>query len=215
MNVFSVSRRLTAGSLIWFLLSFAVAAHGQSPMLSGTSAFAQPGDQVTLRVWPASAFGPPQQFIVDAFGNVTMPQIGPVAVGRIPIVELRDSLAVRYAKFILKPEVDVAVLRRVTVNGAVLRSSVYFVDVAARLRDVIALAGGVSEVGNKKKVSIIRGGVSIPVRNWETDTTDTSVLRSGDQVLVGRRSWLEINIIPVVSIGLATASFAVSLLRRN
>jgi protein involved in polysaccharide export with SLBB domain len=189
------------------------AAAQTGPVLAGTAAFAQPGDQVTLRVWPASAFGPPQQFIVDAFGNVIMPQIGPVAVGRIPIVELRDTLMVRYSKYIRQPEVDVAVLRRVTVNGAVLRSSVYFVDIAARLRDVIALAGGISEVGNRKKVAIIRDGQRLQVSNWESDTTQASVLRSGDQVLVGRRSWLEINIIPVVSIGLATASFAVSLLK--
>lgn len=203
-----------AAALFAMFISRTPAAAQAPRALAGTAAFAQPGDQVTLRVWPASAFGAPQQFIVDAFGNVIMPQIGPVAVGRIPIVELRDSLMVRYARYIRQPEVDVAVLRRVTVNGAVLRSSVYFVDVAARLRDVIAMAGGVSEVGNKKKIAIIRDGERIEVRDWESDTTQASVLRSGDQVLVGRRSWLEINIIPVVSVGLATASFAVSLLRK-
>jgi hypothetical protein len=37
------------------------------------------------------------------------------------------------------------------------------------------------------------------------------VLRSGDQILVGRRSWLELNIIPVASFSLALASFLLSL----
>jgi protein involved in polysaccharide export with SLBB domain len=85
-------------------------------------------------------------------------------------------------------------------------------DVSATLRDVIARAGGINEeVGNKKKVSIIRDGKRISVPGWESDTSATSVLHSGDQVLVGRRTWLEINIIPVASLSLATASFLLSL----
>lgn len=179
---------------------------------SGTQAtYAQPGDQLIIRGWPAQAFGPPLQLTVDPRGSIILPQVGEVGVSRIPIGELRDTIRAQYARFIRNPEVDVAVMRRVTVNGAVLRPSVYFVDMAATLRDVIATAGGVSEVGNRNKVSVIRGGVARPVPGWETDTTEASQLKSGDQVMVGRRSWIAINIIPVVSLGLATASFLLSL----
>jgi polysaccharide export outer membrane protein len=172
----------------------------------------QTGDQIRVTVWPQSAFGPPFVGIVDASGNIVLPPIGIVDVARIPIGQLRDSLLIRLTKYIREPEVDVQVLRRVTINGAVMRPDIYFMDVSATLRDVIAKAGGINEeVGNKKKVSIVRNGIRINVPGWESDTTSTSVLRSGDQVLVGRRSWLEINIIPVASLSLATASFLLSL----
>jgi protein involved in polysaccharide export with SLBB domain len=182
----------------------------QTPTRSLT-AFAQPGDQLVVRVWPPATFGPPQSFLLDANGMVVMPLIGVVPAGQIPIGQLRDTLMTRYTRYIKDPQVDVTVQRRVTVNGAVHRPDIYFVDVSATLRDVIARAGGVSEVGSKKKVSVIRDGVTIRVPNWEIDTSETSVLRSGDQVLVGRRTWLEINIIPVASLSLPTASFLLSL----
>ena len=101
-----------------------------------------------------------------------------------------------------------------TVNGAVMRPDVYYMDVSARLRDAVARAGGISEVGKRKKVFVIRDGVQHNVSNWETDTSDASMLLSGDQVLIGRRNWLDLNIIPVVSLGLATASFVLSLRNR-
>jgi protein involved in polysaccharide export with SLBB domain len=183
-------------------------------VLRGAAGYAQTGDQVRVTVWPQSAFGLPITGTVDAAGNIVVHPIGVVEVGRIPIGQLRDTLIRRLSKFIRAPEVDVQVLRRVTVNGAVLKPDIYFMDVSSTLRDAIAEAGGVTEVGNKKKVHIIRAGVSTKVKNWETDTTATSVLHSGDQVIVGRRTWIEINIIPVASLSLATASFLLSVRRR-
>src|SRR5579862_281363 len=200
-------------ALTSFVGSTQLASQGVTPSVTrGAAALAQPGDQVRVTVWPQSAVGPPFTGIVDASGNIVLPPIGMVAVARIPIGQLRDTLIVRMSKYIREPEVDVQVLRRVTVNGAVFRPDIYFMDVSATLRDVIARAGGINEeVGNKSKVSIIRGGVRISAPGWESDTSTTSVLHSGDQVLVGRRSWIEINIIPVVSLTLATASFILSL----
>lgn len=193
--------------------SAAAGQRGSAAVANGASGFAETGDQVRITVWPQSAFGAPMTGTVDASGSIVIPQIGLFPVGRIPIGLLRDSLTARLAKFIREPEVDIQVLRRVTVNGAVLKPDIYFVDVSATLRDVIARAGGITEVANRKKVSIIRDGSATRVPDWETDASQVSVLQSGDQVIVGRRSWLEINIIPVASLGLATASFLLSLRR--
>jgi protein involved in polysaccharide export with SLBB domain len=215
MVVPTTAARFAAVMLVSLLASSAprLTAQGVAPSVTrGAAALAQPGDQVRVIVWPQSAFGPPFTGVVDAFGNIVMPPIGVVEVGRIPISQLRDTLITRISKYIREPEVDVQVLRRVTVNGAVIKPDIYFMDVSATLRDVIARAGGINEeVGNKKKVSIIRDGKRISVPGWESDTSATSVLHSGDQVLVGRRTWLEINIIPVASLSLATASFLLSL----
>jgi protein involved in polysaccharide export with SLBB domain len=175
--------------------------------------FAQPGDQVRVTVWPQSAFGAPVTVVVDPDGNILVPPAGQLSVREVPIQTLRDTLRARLSKFIRQPEVDVQVLRRVTVNGAVFKPDVYYMDVASTLRDAIALAGGITEVGARSKVFVIRAGQRIHVPRWETDAGESSVLRSGDQVLVGRRSWLELNILPIASLGLATASFLISILR--
>jgi polysaccharide export outer membrane protein len=189
-------------------------AQAVSPTVAmGAATVAQPGDQVRITVWPASAFGPPVTAIVDPTGSIVVPPIGTLVVSRIPIAQLRDSMRARLVKYIREPEVDVQVLRRVTVNGAVLKPDVYFMDVSATLRDAIARAGGIIESGTRRKVSVVRNGVTTKVKSWETDTTALSVLQSGDQVIVGRRSWIEINIIPVASLSLATASFLLSLRR--
>lgn len=204
--------REVARAVAAIVVLFAAPVLGQSvPTVRAAATYAQPGDQLQIRVWPQQAFGPPVTVSVDPRGGIVLSQVGHLIVSHIPIFELRDTLKARLAKFIREPEVEVAVLRRVTVNGAVLRPDVYYMDVTSTLRDAIARAGGISEVGNRNKVSIIRNGVARQVRNWETDVSQESMLQSGDQVLVGRRSWVSINIIPIVSLGLATASFLLSL----
>jgi protein involved in polysaccharide export with SLBB domain len=204
-------RFLRPSQVGWALIILFGGFAGTASAAAQTTMHAKPGDQLVIRGWPATAFGPPLQVTVDPRGNIVLPQVGEVEVGRIPVASLRDTLRDRYGKFIRNPEVDVTVLRRVTVNGAVLRPSVYFVDMTATLRDVIATAGGVTEVGNRKKVSVIRAGETRRVPQWETDTSEASQLESGDQIVVGRRMWIELNIIPLASLGLATASFLLSL----
>jgi polysaccharide export outer membrane protein len=202
------------GRRLLFLAVGALAIRPISGALAQTtSIYAKPGDQLALRGWPASAFGAPVQATIDDRGFVVLPQIGEVPASQIPLDRLRDTIRARYEKFIRNPEVDVSILRRVTVNGAVLRPSVYFVDTRATVREVIATAGGVTEVGNRKKVTVVRDGVTREVPDWETSMSDAVRIQSGDQVIVGHRSWLEINIIPVASLGLATASFLLSLRR--
>lgn len=211
MSIHRIALAVAAGMLSHLFTGVSLRAQAPSAVARSAAGYAQPGDQVRITVWPQSAFGPPVTGTVDSYGNIVVPPAGVIAVATIPIANLRDTIIARVSRYIRKPEVDVQVLRRVTVNGAVLRPDIYFMDVSATLRDVIARAGGISEVGAKRKVQVIRNGVVTKVPNWESDTGETSVLRSGDQVIVGRRSWIEINIIPVASLSLATASFLLSL----
>jgi protein involved in polysaccharide export with SLBB domain len=105
------------------------------------------------------------------------------------------------------------VLRRVSVNGAVSRPNVYYVDLTTTVRDLIARAGGVTEVANANDVIVIRDGARIPVRDWQRDQSQTSDLRSGDQVVVGRKSWLSMNLLPALSVMTGVVSLAVVLFR--
>src|SRR5204862_36777 len=81
--------------------------------------------------------------------------------------QLQDTLRTRYSEFLRDPELEVAVLRRVVVNGEVKVPNVYLVDVSSTVRDVIAKAGGLTESGSASRVSIVRDGKRLSVKGWE------------------------------------------------
>jgi protein involved in polysaccharide export with SLBB domain len=166
---------------------------------------AQPGDRVTLRVWGEPTFT--GDLVVDPDGTIVLPKAGVLRVTAIPGIALRDSVRARLERFLQQPTVDVVIQRRVVVYGAVQRSGVYFVDAGSTVRDAIADAGGIAETGSQSKVSIIREGTPIEVADWKHTQDALTLLRSGDQVLVGRRSWLDLNILSVASLSLVVASF--------
>jgi polysaccharide export outer membrane protein len=176
-----------------------------------TPAAVEAGDRLTLQVW-----GEPDlkgEMIVDPAGTVSLPRGGVLRVTTIPVVDIRDSIRSRLSDFIRDPNVDLQIERRVVVNGAVTKPGVYFMDINSTLRDAIAQGGGISESGSQSKVAILRGDRRIPVPNWQDNSSTVAQLQSGDQVVVGRRSWLAANAFSVASLSLVMASFIISLRR--
>jgi protein involved in polysaccharide export with SLBB domain len=112
--------------------------------------------------------------------------------------------------YLRAPELEISVLRRVVVNGEVRVPNVYMVDPSTTLRDVIARAGGLTEYGSRGKVVVLRGNRRIPVPEWDRATGTAFALESGDQVLIGRRSWLSINALSAVSTAVLVASFIIT-----
>ena len=88
------------------------------------------------------------------------------------------------------------------------------VEGTSTVREVIARAGGITNEGDRKKVSIIRDGRSIPAKNWDRSENIELDLQSGDQVLVGRKSWLVLNALSVISTAVLVTSFVISLARK-
>ncbi len=89
------------------------------------------------------------QVRVSEEGVITLPLIEAVAVhGQTP-TELEQTLRERYKKFMREPEVGVAVMeyhsQGVSVLGAVKNPGVYQIVGPRRLRDLLAMAGGVGE----------------------------------------------------------------------
>jgi len=176
------------------------------------AAHAQPGDRVFLHV-----VGEPKltdTVTVNERGEVALPMLGVVNTPPSPIAALQDPIRARYAYLLRDPAVELLVLRRVAVNGEVARPNVYLVDVSMTLRDVIARAGGITESGDRGKVSIVRDGVRNLVPEWESDESLAADLRSGDQVVVGRRAWWKNNIFALTSTLVLVASLLITLSRR-
>jgi Periplasmic protein involved in polysaccharide export len=175
------------------------------------SARLAPGDDVVVVVFQEKELS--ARVYVDDRSQITLPRLGAFDVSHMTSEMLRDTIRARYATFLREPSVDVRALRRVTVNGAVFRPDVYYLDPSMTLRDVIARAGGVSSEGNSHKVSIVRGAESMPYPNWSGTAQGLTELRSGDEVVVGRRNWAALNAGSILGAAGVLATLAIAFLR--
>jgi protein involved in polysaccharide export with SLBB domain len=175
------------------------------------SAHPQPGDRVWFHVWREPKLS--DTVMVDERGDVMLPKVGIVNASALTIGAFRDTVRARIAEFLRDSPIELVVLRRVAVNGEVAKPNVYYVDVTTTVRDLIARAGGVTDVGNANNVVVIRDGQRILVRDWQRDRSESSDLRSGDQVIVARKSWLSMNVLPALSVMTGVVSLVIVLFR--
>jgi len=176
------------------------------------SAHPQPGDRVWFHVWREPKLS--DTVMVDERGDVMLPKVGIVNASGLTIGAFRDTVRARIAEFLRDSPIELVVLRRVAINGEVAKPNVYYVDVTTTVRDLIARAGGVTDVGNANNVVVIRDGQRISVPDWQRDRSASSDLRSGDQVVVARKSWLSMNVLPALSVMTGVVSLVVVLFRR-
>lgn len=208
---------LLAGLLVSALVGRPMPLAGQdtSKVAAGVragEARVQPGDRIVVKVPREPTLS--DDVMVDTRGNIVLGKVGGVHAGAVTIAALEDTLRTRYAVFLRHPDVSISVLRRVVVIGEVRRPDIYFVDLSSTLRDVIARAGGITEIGNPNRVAIIREGMTIPAPHWQEDVTRAADLQSGDQVSVGMRSWFERNAFAIASTGVLVTSFFLQVLRK-
>lgn len=172
----------------------------------------QPGDRVAVKVFREAGLS--DDVMVNSRGDIVLAKVGTVHAASVTIGALEDTLRARYGAFLRNPDVSITVLRRIVVIGEVRRPDIYFVDLSSTLRDVIARAGGITEIGNPGRVSIIREGATIPAPHWQDDISRAADLQSGDQVYVGMRSWFERNAFAIASTGVLVSSFILTLMKR-
>jgi protein involved in polysaccharide export with SLBB domain len=172
-------------------------ARGAIEAANGRDARPAPGDQVLLSIWREPELS--GAFTIGDDGVVMLPRLGAVQATRLPIAVLQDSLRAAYSSFVLSPSVGVSVLRRVGVHGEIRRPDLYMIDLTMTLREVIASAGGLTELADPRRIVLIRDGQQIDVGTRGGSGVRTVELRSGDQIIVGRRSWISMNTLAVVS----------------
>jgi protein involved in polysaccharide export with SLBB domain len=172
----------------------------------------RPGDRIVLHFLRDRELS--ETVEVTERGEVPLPKLGIVRVTHMRIGELQDTLRARYAEYLRAPEIEISVLRRVVVNGEVKIPNVYLVDASSTIRDAIARAGGFTEMANRNDVSVLREGRRIHVKNWNSDQGPATDIQSGDEILVGRKSWLAVNSLSVISTAVLVTSFIVSVARR-
>ena len=91
------------------------------------------------------------------------------------------------------PAIEVTLLRRLAVLGAVSKPGLYPVDQTMTVADVLALAGGASADGKQDRAEVRRNGKRIRGDLSQSSRVSDLTLRSGDQIYVPQRSWISRN----------------------
>lgn len=155
------------------------------------------GDRVLIKVWTDSVFADTAR--VSADGIVILPRLGPLSIAGVRATMVSDSIRRAYARLITPAAVEITPLIRTTVIGDVRRPAPYFLEPGATLRDAVASAGGITEIGRTGRVVLVRDSRRTRVSDWQSRTDDGTQLQSGDVVLVERESWFKRNVFTVVS----------------
>lgn len=192
--------RLLVPVAAWLVLALApapAAAQSSTPQDPDPAAL-QAGDVVRVLVWREPEMS--GDFPIDESGSVTLPLLGVRHAAGVPLPTLRAALIREYQVQLRNPSITITPLRRINVLGEVNKPGVYPVDLTATVSDVLAMAGGVGPMGDPRRISVVRrdGGTAEERISATTPLARTGI-RSGDQVLVGRRSWLDRNSPVVIS----------------
>lgn len=151
---------------------------------------------------------------MDESGTVVFPKLGPIRVENESAESLKARLIDRYQEFLRNPSVDVVLLRRVNVLGAVKNPGLYPVDPTMTIADAVALAGGATADGDRSRIELLRGSVRLDVRVSDVTRIAELPLRSGDQIFVPEKSWVSRNPAIIAASLSAAASLIVALLLR-
>jgi polysaccharide export outer membrane protein len=150
-----------------------------------------PGDAVRVQVWREGDIS--GVFTVDDRGVVTLPLLGDRSVTGMRGEQLRESLLDDYREYLQNPSIEVTLLKRINILGEVRSPGLYPIDATVSLADALAMAGGVTPSGNPSKVQLVRDNTVIVEGLDQASLIAASDIRSGDQIIVGQKSWLSRN----------------------
>lgn len=181
--------------------------------ITSTGAPLHPGDLIRLRIWREPDLS--GDYSVDEAGVAVFPKIGDLRVTGMTPEQLKNTLISTYGKYLRDPAVEVRLLRRINILGAVRTPGLYQVDPTMNLSDAAALAGGASPDGSPDKVDLIRDGKKLPVTLSRSTRLLETPMQSGDQLYFRQRSWLSRNTGVVAGLLTATAGIIVTLATRH
>lgn len=118
-----------------------------------------PMDTVSVKVFRMPDLSGDYQ--VDLTGHVSLPLIGQVRAVDLTTAQLDQVLTAKFAeRYLENPDVSVGVKeaarRSITVDGAVRNAGAYPTTGPVSLMQAVALAGGVSEDANARRIAVFR-----------------------------------------------------------
>jgi polysaccharide export outer membrane protein len=116
------------------------------------------GDVLAINVWNEDKVS--RVLPVRPDGKISLPLVGDVEAAGLTSNQLRDSLGEKLKAYISNPSVTVIVQevrsRRFNVVGEVAHPSEYELNRPTTVLDAIAMAGGLQEFANPKKIYVLR-----------------------------------------------------------
>jgi protein involved in polysaccharide export with SLBB domain len=184
-------------------------AHGQEAAPQSL----RPGDQIRISVWRDTAYS--GEFAVAANGTILHPLYREIQVAGLSMPAVEDRIRTFLLKYQTNPQFVVQGLVRIVVGGEVRSPNVYTVPLETTVTQAIAIAGGLTERGNLRKVKLARDRQETALDLTQpTSEAGLIQIRSGDQVLVGRASIPFVTYIAPVASTIAALTAILSLALR-
>ncbi len=123
-----------------------------------------PGDKIEILVYRHDDLKRTVQ--IDTSGKITYPLVGDVQAAGVSIFQLRDRIRDGLSKYIINPQVSVAVTsvqsQKVIVLGEVKNPGLFALEGTMNALEAISRAGGFGLDAKQNSVLLIRGGLEKP-----------------------------------------------------
>ena len=189
--------------------SRAAAQGTEPPAVQGLN----PGDMIKIVVWRREEFS--GEFPVGANGTIIHPLYRELQVTGVPLATVEERLRAFLTRYETNPQFVIQPLVRIIVGGEVRGGGILSVPPGTTLAQAIALAGGASEQANVRDVRVFRGGTEVKIDLSRPDSEARNIqIRSGDQIVVGRKRTNPLQIIGPITSSIAAAAAIASLFLR-
>ena len=170
-----------------------------------------PGDILRVVVWREPDLS--GDFQVDQDGTLVLPLLGKLLVTDRAWNIVKDDLMQDYLRDLRNPSIELTPFRSVYVLGEVNLPGRYNVHPTDdNLAGAVSLASGVTTDGDITNMRIVRDGVIILDGIAGEQRLSELGIRSGDQLFIGRRSWLDRNSTFLASALLSLTGIVVAIL---
>jgi polysaccharide export outer membrane protein len=183
---------------------------GEPPPHTVSGIRLRPGDVVRVEVRDEPSLG--GQFPVAEDGNIMIPLLGIISVAGRPFEEVEADVRAAYARELADPVIRVLPMVRIAVLGEVMRPGLFPVDATHTLGDVLATVGGFTPFADRDEITLERDGVRMRIPYKPGEPGLHQPLRSGDRILVARRSWFSENLAIFVGAAASVAAAAITTL---
>jgi polysaccharide export outer membrane protein len=172
-----------------------------------------PGDQIRIVVWRNPEYS--GDFSIASNGTITHPLYREVQVTGIPMASVEERLRTFLSRYLTNPQFVIQPLVRVIVGGEVRTPNIFSVPQETTIAQAVALAGGPTDRGDLRNVSVIRDRQAIKFDLGRPDS-DAGVLqiRSGDQILVARKGASFLTVLGPVTSTIAAIAAITAVVRR-
>jgi len=203
--------RLIRYSFVLLVLAAAPAPAETQPVQNPEEFFLVPGDILRVVVWREPDLS--GDFQVDQDGALVLPLLGKLQVTNRAWNIVKDDLMQVYLRDLRNPSIELTPFRSVYVLGEVNLPGRYNVHPTNdNLAGAVSLASGVTPDGDVTNMRIVRDGVIILDGIAGEQRLSELGIRSGDQLFIGRRGWLDRNSTFIASAVLSLTGIVVAIL---